>query len=583
MRIKRTGDDCCGPWENIAQQIAAIWTAIYNKVGSVNGKLPVNNGELELTASDVDAYDKDETDGLLAQKQNVLTAGANITIEDDVISATGGGASYEAGSGIAISDENVISNTAPNVKSDWNAASGSDAEILNKPSLATVATSGSYTDLTDKPSIPAAQVQSDWDQSDNTQVDYIKNKPSIPSVSDRVAFTTGSGAPSGTPSADGLMYFDTTNGYGYEAVNINGTRMWQRIGNAITQVAAIAPATAPTGLNMIYVDTLNNDIYISQFVYPDSYEWQKVADLTTVDSALDTSSTNPVENSVVALALDDKAGMTVGAADPTTSTVGSVGDFYLNGTSKALFQCTAVTSDGQTPPTYTYTWGAVGGGGGGGIEILKFKQSISISDYQYFGEYNGTVPISDITVESGYDYIILGSTSLGAFPQYGLNMRLRSYSLTVGSPLKFSFFASPIGAYELYGAIEITVIKTPKSGAAEKSYFIPVGTPFNETKSATWGKTNNYNHTVEPNDTQYAITGLPKSLASGSVYLEIVGPSTVLTELGTVSASYSTVAWSGTLTVSWTGTIVTGGDLTFKIGFNQYVSDGMHIRLIPTL
>lgn len=46
-------------------------------------------------------------------------------------------------------------------------------------SLATVATSGSYNDLSNKPSIPAAQVQSDWNQSNNQSVDYIKNKPSM--------------------------------------------------------------------------------------------------------------------------------------------------------------------------------------------------------------------------------------------------------------------------------------------------------------------------------------------------------------------------------------------------------------------
>lgn len=40
--------------------------------------------------------------------------------------------------------------------------------------------SGSYNDLTDKPTIPDAQIQSDWNQSDNTAKDYIKNKPSIP-------------------------------------------------------------------------------------------------------------------------------------------------------------------------------------------------------------------------------------------------------------------------------------------------------------------------------------------------------------------------------------------------------------------
>lgn len=42
---------------------------------------------------------------------------------------------------------------AAQVNSDWNSTSGV-SEILNKPTLATVATSGSYNDLTDKPTIP---------------------------------------------------------------------------------------------------------------------------------------------------------------------------------------------------------------------------------------------------------------------------------------------------------------------------------------------------------------------------------------------------------------------------------------------
>lgn len=44
-----------------------------------------------------------------------------------------------------------------NVNADWNAESG-DAQILNKPTLATVATSGSYNDLTNKPTIPTVDV-----------------------------------------------------------------------------------------------------------------------------------------------------------------------------------------------------------------------------------------------------------------------------------------------------------------------------------------------------------------------------------------------------------------------------------------
>ena len=40
-----------------------------------------------------------------------------------------------------------------NVNADWNATTG-DSQILNKPTLATVATSGSYTDLSNTPTIP---------------------------------------------------------------------------------------------------------------------------------------------------------------------------------------------------------------------------------------------------------------------------------------------------------------------------------------------------------------------------------------------------------------------------------------------
>ena len=67
---------------------------------------------------------------------------------------------------------------AAQVNSDWNATSGV-AQILNKPSLATVATSGSYTDLSNKPTIPAAQVNSDWNATSG--VAQILNKPTIPS------------------------------------------------------------------------------------------------------------------------------------------------------------------------------------------------------------------------------------------------------------------------------------------------------------------------------------------------------------------------------------------------------------------
>lgn len=60
--------------------------------------------------------------------------------------------------------------------------------------LAEVATSGSYNDLSDKPTIPAAQVQSDWNEGDTTSKAYIKNKPTIPTVPSNVsAFNNDAG------------------------------------------------------------------------------------------------------------------------------------------------------------------------------------------------------------------------------------------------------------------------------------------------------------------------------------------------------------------------------------------------------
>lgn len=68
-----------------------------------------------------------------------------------------------------------------NVQADWNATSG-DAFIKNKPSLHKVATSGSYNDLANKPTIPAAVTESTvegWGFTKNTGT-YIKPSAGIP-------------------------------------------------------------------------------------------------------------------------------------------------------------------------------------------------------------------------------------------------------------------------------------------------------------------------------------------------------------------------------------------------------------------
>jgi len=74
---------------------------------------------------------------------------------------------------------------AAQVNSDWSAVSGVE-EILNKPTITTPVNAdwnsvAGLSEILNKPSIPAAQIQSDWTQANNAALDFIKNKPAIPS------------------------------------------------------------------------------------------------------------------------------------------------------------------------------------------------------------------------------------------------------------------------------------------------------------------------------------------------------------------------------------------------------------------
>lgn len=53
--------------------------------------------------------------------------------------------------------------------------------------------SGSYNDLTDKPTIPDAQIQADWNQTTTTAKDFIKNKPTIPAAQVNADWNASSG------------------------------------------------------------------------------------------------------------------------------------------------------------------------------------------------------------------------------------------------------------------------------------------------------------------------------------------------------------------------------------------------------
>lgn len=93
------------------------------------------------------------------------------------------------------------------VQSNWAETDTSSlAYIENKPNLATVATSGSYSDLSNKPTIPAAQVNSDWNATSG--VARILNKPSLATVATSGSYNDLSNKPT-IPTATSQLTNDS--------------------------------------------------------------------------------------------------------------------------------------------------------------------------------------------------------------------------------------------------------------------------------------------------------------------------------------------------------------------------------------
>lgn len=114
-------------------------------------------------------------------------------------------------------------------------------DLINTPDLATVATTGDYEDLINLPQI----TQSNWDQNDSTQIDYIKNKPDIPTTTDSI--TSGSNAALTSGGAyTNLVSNVTSNGNNILKVTKNGITNNITIDNVTTATNAINATTATT-------------------------------------------------------------------------------------------------------------------------------------------------------------------------------------------------------------------------------------------------------------------------------------------------------------------------------------------------
>ena len=103
-----------------------------------------------------------------------------------------------------VTDTQIIAwnNKVSNVQADWNATTGL-AAILNKPSLSAVATSGSYNDLSNKPSIPTEATVSGWG--------FTKNAGTVTSVG--LTVPTGLSVSGSPVTASGTLAISFAIGY----------------------------------------------------------------------------------------------------------------------------------------------------------------------------------------------------------------------------------------------------------------------------------------------------------------------------------------------------------------------------------
>ena len=153
--------------KNAAITYSAPVTSVNGNTGAVTISVPTKVSDLTNDSGFITSYT--ETDPVFG-----ASVAASITSAD--ITAWNGKSTF-SGSYNDLTDKPTL-------------FSGAYADLTGKPNLATVATSGDYDDLSNKPTIPSAQVNSDWNASSG--VAQILNKPTIPTVPSNIVTGTSS-------------------------------------------------------------------------------------------------------------------------------------------------------------------------------------------------------------------------------------------------------------------------------------------------------------------------------------------------------------------------------------------------------
>ena len=164
------------------------------------------NGRTELVISGDDGnnvYGKIAKDGIYEGNTKLEAKYLQINDLPANVSAFNNDAGYTTFDGDYNSLTNKPTIPAAPVQSDWNENDNTSlAYIQNKPTIPAPQVQADWQQndstqpdyIKNRPSMPSAQIQSDWNQTNTSEVDYIKNKPTIPTVPTNVsAFTNDAG------------------------------------------------------------------------------------------------------------------------------------------------------------------------------------------------------------------------------------------------------------------------------------------------------------------------------------------------------------------------------------------------------